>query len=177
MIRVIESTQTERGLEILKDVQDNREFSSFDELRDEIAKIRKNYNYERDFERLSALSDIFMYEKEANGNFSKALELCIQQKEKQTEREKGYREKTQKDLQDLNDRLKNCKTKEDLEDLIELMDSYGKGYHFRVKTKSGGNENGIWAYDDGTVEYITNKDSRVRKCRISNLWKSLCVGT
>lgn len=174
MIRVVESTQTEIFLEILKDVQDNGEISSFDELRDEIARMRKNYNYERDFDRFNALSDIFMYEKEANGNFSKALELCIQQKEKQAEQEREYSEKSKKELQDLNNRLKNCKTKEDFEELYNFMEN--KGYIFYVKTKSGGKENGIWAYDDGTVEYITDRDSRVRKCRISNLWKSLYIG-
>lgn len=176
MIRVLESTQTEKELEILKSIRDNEEFSSYDEVRDEVRRIRDNYNYERDFTLFSTLSMLFNFENEANGDYDKGLELAIQQREEQVERENKRREESSNVLQDLNDRLKKCKTKEDLEDLRELMDSYGKGYHFKVKTKSGGDENGIWAYDDGTVEYITDRDSRVRKCRISNLWKSLYVG-
>lgn len=114
-----------------------------------------------------------------DGSFESAVKYEKENRENQLKKE----EETLEEIKDLNDRLKKCKTVDDLEELEDLMDSYGKGYFYFVKTKTGGmlnsgfkySRSGGWAKDDYTVSYITDQDNRYRECKINNLWKYIYI--
>ena len=114
-----------------------------------------------------------------DGSFESAVKYEKENRENQLKKE----EETLKEIKDLNDRLKKCKTVDDLEELEDLMDSYGKGYFYFVKSKTGGmlnsgfrySRSSGWAKDDYTVSYITDQDNRYRECKINNLWKYIYI--
>lgn len=69
--------------------------------------------------------------------------------------------------------LAKVTTYTELQELIKAMDL--EGFTFRMITKCGGDENGIFYVDDFTVEYITTATSRVYRSKIKNLYKVMKV--
>lgn len=76
---------------------------------------------------------------------------------------------------ELNSKLRSITTYSELQNLIEEMDSYGRGFHFKMKTKRGGEENGMWEVDEYTVEYITTQTSDRYRCKVKNLHRFMEV--
>ena len=77
--------------------------------------------------------------------------------------------------QELNSKLRDLRTWSDLEDFKIEMDSYGFGFNFRMLTKKGGWENGMWKHDDTSVDYITDRTNSVYRCQIKNLYRVMEV--
>ena len=87
----------------------------------------------------------------------------------------SYEDEVNQATAELNARLPQLKTWDDLQAFRDDMYSYGYGLQFKMKTKTGGYENGIFKKDDTTVEYITDRTSTVYKCQIKNLYRVMEV--
>lgn len=87
----------------------------------------------------------------------------------------SYQEDVAAALEELNSKLPTLKTWSDLEAFRREMEDYGYGFHFAMKTKKGGNENGMWKRDDTTVDYITDRTNDVYKSQIKNLHRVMKV--
>lgn len=183
MIKVVENlnkldalyNRFETGIQTLKDNIDTINSVTSDA---EVEQIKKNAEpYSDLWQACINILERGLYV--SNLSFEEAVAQAINQLESTLQStEQNYQE-----VKDLNDRLRKCKTVYDLEELEDYMNSFGKGYWYNVKTKTGGYVNNKfknaldsnWAKDEYTVVYITDRDSRYRECKVSNLWKSIYI--
>ena len=86
-----------------------------------------------------------------------------------------YKDYGEKERLALEEKFAKITTWNELQALKTEMDSWGCGLHFEMTTKVGGKENGMFKIDDSTVEYLTDRTSRVYKCQIKNLHKIMCI--